>query len=48
MQDPFDADEFAETLAWRATGHDFDPVVLKDAFEKTIKDLKVILDFNPL
>ena len=43
QQDPFDPDEFAETLAWRATGNNFDPIVLKDAFTKTIEDLKVRL-----
>lgn len=45
-QDPFDADEFVERLAWRATGNvrtsseTFDPMVLHAAFEKTIKELK--------
>lgn len=50
LQDPFDADEFVEKLAWRATGgarqkgEDLDPMVLHAAFEKTIKDLKVKLN----
>lgn len=45
-QDPFDADEFVERLAWRATGNvrttseTFNPMALHAAFEKTIKDLK--------
>ncbi len=47
LQDPFDPEEFVERLAWRTTGgvsranvDDFDPMLLHDAFEKTIKDLK--------
>lgn len=47
VQDPFDADEFVERLAWRTCGgvtrnnvEDFDPMVLHEAFENTIKDLK--------
>ncbi len=47
-QDPFDADEFVERLAWKVTGgvaaranaEDFDPMTLHASFEKTIRDLK--------
>jgi len=45
-QDPFDADEFVERLAWRTTGgrsvESFDPMVLHQSFEQTIRDLKVL------
>ncbi|ELU10626.1 hypothetical protein CAPTEDRAFT_182979 [Capitella teleta] len=47
LQDPFDADEFVERLAWRTMGghsrknqDNFDPVLLHSSFERTIKDLK--------
>ena len=44
-QDPFDAQEFVETLAWRSMGtvrsaDDFDPMILHSAFEKTIRELQ--------
>lgn len=45
-QDPFDADEFVERLAWRTTAgrsvESFDPMVLHQSFEQTIRDLKVL------
>ena len=47
MQDPFDADEFVERLAWRTCGgvnrnnvDEFDPMMLHETFENTIKELK--------
>ncbi|KAI0217580.1 Exocyst complex component 5 [Lamellibrachia satsuma] len=44
-QDPFDAIEFVERLAWRTSGgtakaSEFDPMVLHGVFEQTIEDLK--------
>jgi len=47
-QNPFDADEFVERLAWRTMGgrggESFDPMVLHQSFEQTIRDLKVLND----
>lgn len=47
FQEPFHAHEFVERLAWRTMGtkaknnHDeFDPMMLHNAFEKMISDLK--------
>jgi len=47
LQEPFNAHEFVERLAWRTMGmkarndhDDFDPMTLHSAFEKTIGDLK--------
>jgi len=48
LQDPFDADEFVETLAWRTMGgvrcsvDNFEPMVLHSAFEKTIRELQAM------
>ncbi|RWS09744.1 exocyst complex component 5-like protein, partial [Dinothrombium tinctorium] len=47
--DPFDADEFIERFAWRATAgkfdvDSFDSQLLFDAFEGGIRDLKLIYD----
>ncbi|XP_064622369.1 exocyst complex component 5-like [Lineus longissimus] len=46
-QEPFDADDFVERIAWRTTTNiskgtieDFDPDILHTSFEKTISDLK--------
>lgn len=50
-QEPFDPEEFVERLAWRTTGgtgisnkqnEDFEPMVLHDAFEQAIRDLKML------
>lgn len=60
LQDPFDADEFVERLAWRTMGghsrshtDNFDPVQLHSSFERTIRDLKdlhieVIATISPI
>lgn len=47
FQNPFDPDEFVERLAWRSCGgiarrtsEEFDPMLLYQAFERTISDLK--------
>jgi len=46
QQDPFNADEFVETLAWRALGgirsnqENFDPMVLHASFTSTIDELE--------
>ena len=45
LQEPFDAHEFVERLAWRTVGMrgnqaKFDPMVLHGAFEKMIKELE--------
>ncbi|XP_076314022.1 exocyst complex component Sec10 isoform X1 [Tachypleus tridentatus] len=48
-QDPFDAEEFVERVAWRTTaghcdGEAFDPSILHTAFEHTIKDLQILYE----
>jgi recyclin-1 len=47
LQEPFDADDFVERIAWRTTTNiskgtieDFDPDILHTSFEKTISNLK--------
>ena len=46
LQEPFDAHEFVERLAWRTIGMrgnqtQFDPMMLHGAFEKMIKELEI-------
>ena len=47
FQEPFDTHEFVERLAWRTMGakarshlDEFDPMLLHNAFERMIQDLK--------
>ncbi|KAF4518681.1 hypothetical protein B566_EDAN002716 [Ephemera danica] len=48
-QEPFDAEEFVERLAWRTVAgtrdegdHQFDPLLLNDTFVQAIKDLQLL------